>query len=64
MFWTQEVRRSRDVLKVKCSRSVDVVRSRMNLSNKLYEPLKEKLLDQVFVMEVSLRLVEHDEAYS
>ncbi|MCI83892.1 hypothetical protein A2U01_0105168, partial [Trifolium medium] len=41
----------------------DVVRSRMNLSNKLWEPLKEKSLDQVFVMEMSLRLVEHDEAY-
>ncbi|MCI58838.1 hypothetical protein A2U01_0080093 [Trifolium medium] len=36
----------------------------MNLSNKLWDPLKDKLLDQVFVMEVSLRLVEYDEEYS
>ncbi|MCI85011.1 hypothetical protein A2U01_0106289, partial [Trifolium medium] len=47
-----------------CSRSIDVVRSRMNLSNKWWELLKEKSLDQVFVMEVSLRLVKCDEAYS
>ncbi|MCI90016.1 hypothetical protein A2U01_0111305, partial [Trifolium medium] len=36
----------------------------MNLSSKLWEPLKEKLLDQVFVVEASLRLVEYDEEYS
>ncbi|MCI82146.1 hypothetical protein A2U01_0103420, partial [Trifolium medium] len=29
----------------------------MNLSNKLWESLKEKLLDQVLAMEVSLGLV-------
>ncbi|MCI88456.1 hypothetical protein A2U01_0109743, partial [Trifolium medium] len=46
------------------SRSIDVVRSRMNLSNNLWEPLEEKLLDQVFVVGASLRLVEHDEVYS
>ncbi|MCI57607.1 hypothetical protein A2U01_0078858 [Trifolium medium] len=34
------------------------------MSNKLWEPLKEKLLDQVFVVDVSLRLVEYDEVYS
>ncbi|MCI61821.1 hypothetical protein A2U01_0083078, partial [Trifolium medium] len=54
----------RDVLEAKCSRSIDVVRSGMNLSNKLWEPLKEKLLHQVFVREASLRLVEYDEGYS
>ncbi|MCI52648.1 hypothetical protein A2U01_0073894 [Trifolium medium] len=62
MFWTQEVRRSRDVLEAECSRSIDVVRRRMNLSNKLWEILKEKSLDQVSVTKASLRLVEYDEA--
>ncbi|MCI86832.1 hypothetical protein A2U01_0108113 [Trifolium medium] len=33
-------------------------------SNKLWDLLDEESLDQVFVMEVSLRLVEHDEMYS
>ncbi|MCI90628.1 hypothetical protein A2U01_0111922, partial [Trifolium medium] len=51
-------------LEAKCSRSIDVVRSGMNVSNKLWKPLKEQSLDQVFVMEVSLRLVEYDEGYS
>ena len=64
MFWTQEARMGRDVLEEKCSRSIDVVRSRMNLSDKMWEPLKGKLLDQVFVVKASLRLVEYDEAYS
>ncbi|MCI84144.1 hypothetical protein A2U01_0105420, partial [Trifolium medium] len=36
----------------------------MNSSNKLWEPLKEKLWDQVFVVGASLRLVEYDEKYS
>ncbi|MCI87745.1 hypothetical protein A2U01_0109030, partial [Trifolium medium] len=53
----------RDVLEAKCSKFGDVVRSRMNLSNKLWEPL-EKSLDQVLVMEASLRLVKYDEEYS
>ena len=44
MFWTQEVRRSRDVLEAKCSRSIDVVRSRMNLSNKLWEPFEGEVI--------------------
>ncbi|MCI67843.1 hypothetical protein A2U01_0089102, partial [Trifolium medium] len=57
----QEVRRSRDVLEAKSSRSMDVVQRRMNLSNKLWELLDEDSLDQVFVMEVSLRLVGYDE---
>ncbi|MCI63957.1 hypothetical protein A2U01_0085214, partial [Trifolium medium] len=64
MFWTQEARMGRDVPKAKCSRSSDVVRSRINLCNKLWEHLKEKLLDQVFIVGASLRLVKHDEAYS
>ncbi|MCI70770.1 hypothetical protein A2U01_0092033, partial [Trifolium medium] len=55
-FEREEVRRSIDVLEAKCSRPIDVVRGRMNLSNELWEPLKEKLLDQVIVMEASLRL--------
>ncbi|MCI90170.1 hypothetical protein A2U01_0111461, partial [Trifolium medium] len=46
----------RDVLEAKCSRWIDIVRSRMNLSNNLWEPFKEKLLDRVFIMEASLRL--------
>ncbi|MCI43684.1 hypothetical protein A2U01_0064922, partial [Trifolium medium] len=58
------VRRSRDVLEAKCSSSIDVVRSRMNLSNKLWGLLDEELLDQVFVVEASLRLVEYDEECS
>ncbi|MCI98041.1 hypothetical protein A2U01_0119344, partial [Trifolium medium] len=36
----------------------------MDLSNKLLELLDEELLDQVFVVEASSRLEEHDEAYS
>ncbi|MCI87455.1 hypothetical protein A2U01_0108738, partial [Trifolium medium] len=36
----------------------------MNLSNKMWESLKEKLLEQVFVMGASLRLMEYDEEYS
>ncbi|MCI86291.1 hypothetical protein A2U01_0107571, partial [Trifolium medium] len=36
----------------------------MNWSNKLWELLDEELLDQVFIMEASLRLVEYDEGYS
>ncbi|MCI47593.1 hypothetical protein A2U01_0068835 [Trifolium medium] len=47
---------SRDVLEVDCSRLSDVVRSGTNWSNKLWELLEEKLLDQVFVVEASLRL--------
>ncbi|MCI50345.1 hypothetical protein A2U01_0071589, partial [Trifolium medium] len=35
MFWTQEARSNRDVLEVDCSRLSDVVRSGMDLSNKL-----------------------------
>ncbi|MCI81341.1 hypothetical protein A2U01_0102614 [Trifolium medium] len=35
MFRTQEVRRRRDVLEAKCSRSIGVVRSGRNWSNKL-----------------------------
>ncbi|MCI64019.1 hypothetical protein A2U01_0085276, partial [Trifolium medium] len=46
----------RDVLEAKYSRSIDVVRSMINLGNKLWEHLKEKLLDQVFVVGASLRL--------
>ncbi|MCI30504.1 hypothetical protein A2U01_0051713 [Trifolium medium] len=60
----KKVRRSRDILEAKCSGSIDVVQSRINLSNKLLEPLKEELLDKMFVMEASLRLVEYDEEYS
>ncbi|MCI66661.1 hypothetical protein A2U01_0087919, partial [Trifolium medium] len=52
-----------DVLEVECSRLSSVVRRRMNLSNKLWEPLRKKSLDQVLVMEASLRLGEYDEAY-
>ncbi|MCI49040.1 hypothetical protein A2U01_0070283, partial [Trifolium medium] len=59
----QEVRRNRDVLEGECSRLIDVVRSKMNLSNKLREPLKEKLWDQVFVVGASLRLAEYDGKY-
>ncbi|MCI73402.1 hypothetical protein A2U01_0094666, partial [Trifolium medium] len=36
----------------------------MNVNNTLWEPLKEKWLDQVFVVGASLRLVEYDEEYS
>ncbi|MCI94617.1 hypothetical protein A2U01_0115915, partial [Trifolium medium] len=43
----------RDVLEVECSRLSNVVRSGMNVSNKLWELLEEKLLDQVFVVEAS-----------
>ncbi|MCH83065.1 hypothetical protein A2U01_0003879, partial [Trifolium medium] len=50
-------RMSRDVLEVECSRLSDVVRSGMNLSNKLWELLEENLLDRVFVVGTSLRLV-------
>ncbi|MCI96971.1 hypothetical protein A2U01_0118271 [Trifolium medium] len=35
----------------------------MNLSDKLWELLDEELLDKVFVVGASLRLVEYDEAY-
>ncbi|MCI93367.1 hypothetical protein A2U01_0114665, partial [Trifolium medium] len=42
----------------------DVVRSRMNLNIKLWEPLKEKLLDRVFIVGATLGLVEYDEEYS
>ncbi|MCI67259.1 hypothetical protein A2U01_0088517, partial [Trifolium medium] len=37
--------------------SIDVVRSRTNLSNKMWEPLKEKLLDRMFVVGATLGLV-------
>ncbi|MCI63844.1 hypothetical protein A2U01_0085101, partial [Trifolium medium] len=47
----------RDVLEVECTRLSDVVRSGMNLSDKLGELLEEKLLDRVFVVGASLRLV-------
>ncbi|MCI61253.1 hypothetical protein A2U01_0082510, partial [Trifolium medium] len=52
-----EVRMGRDVLEVECSRLSDIVRSGMNLSNKLWEPLEEKLLDRAFVVGASARLV-------
>ncbi|MCI96212.1 hypothetical protein A2U01_0117512, partial [Trifolium medium] len=54
-------RMGRDVLEAKCSRSIDVFRNRVNLSNKLWELLDEELLDQVFVVGASLRLVKQDE---
>ncbi|MCI95029.1 hypothetical protein A2U01_0116327, partial [Trifolium medium] len=38
-------RMGRDVLEAKCSRPIDVVRSRMNWSNELWELLDEELLD-------------------
>ncbi|MCI06754.1 hypothetical protein A2U01_0027814 [Trifolium medium] len=42
----------------------DAVRSGMNMSNKLWELLEEKLLDQVFIVGASLRLVKRDEEHS
>ncbi|MCI50231.1 hypothetical protein A2U01_0071475, partial [Trifolium medium] len=55
-FEREEVRRSRDVLEADGSRLSDVVRGGMNLSNELWGLLDGKLLDQVFVMEASLRI--------
>ncbi|MCI82153.1 hypothetical protein A2U01_0103427, partial [Trifolium medium] len=46
MFRTREVRRSRDVLEVDCSRFGDGYSERMNWSNKLEGLLDEELLDQ------------------
>ncbi|MCI78915.1 hypothetical protein A2U01_0100186, partial [Trifolium medium] len=39
------------------------VRSEMNWRNKSWGLLEEKLLDRVFVVETSLRLVGHGKAY-
>ncbi|MCI67162.1 hypothetical protein A2U01_0088420, partial [Trifolium medium] len=51
------------VLEAKCSRSIDVVRSRMNLKQKVVGTFEGEVVGPS-VMEVSLRLVEHDEEYS
>ncbi|MCI95602.1 hypothetical protein A2U01_0116900, partial [Trifolium medium] len=53
----------KDVFEVD-SRFGNVCSERMNWSNKMLELLDEELLDQAFVVGASLRLVEHDEAYS
>ncbi|MCI86419.1 hypothetical protein A2U01_0107700, partial [Trifolium medium] len=46
----------RDILESEFSRFSDVVRSGVNMSNRLWELLEEELLDRVFIMEMSLRL--------
>ncbi|MCI75571.1 hypothetical protein A2U01_0096840, partial [Trifolium medium] len=48
-----KVMMGRDVLELECSRLSDVVLSRMNGSNKLWELLEEEWLKQVFVVETS-----------
>ncbi|MCI59145.1 hypothetical protein A2U01_0080400, partial [Trifolium medium] len=46
----------RDVLESEYSRLSKVARSGANLSNRLWELLKEKLLDRLFDVGTSLRL--------
>ncbi|MCI29701.1 hypothetical protein A2U01_0050910, partial [Trifolium medium] len=45
MFRTRGVRMRRDVFEAECSRVDDVVRSGMNLDNKLWELLEEKFME-------------------
>ncbi|MCI76482.1 hypothetical protein A2U01_0097752, partial [Trifolium medium] len=47
-----------------CSRLSEVVRSEMNWSNKSRGLFDEEWLDQVFVVETSLRWVEYGKTYS
>ncbi|MCI31093.1 hypothetical protein A2U01_0052304 [Trifolium medium] len=46
-----------DVLESECSRLSDDVRSRMDWNNKLWELLEGELLNRMFDVETSLRLV-------
>ncbi|MCI39283.1 hypothetical protein A2U01_0060514, partial [Trifolium medium] len=46
----------RDVLESECSRLSEDIQSELDWSNKMWELLEDELLDQVFAVEMSLRL--------